>query len=379
MRHTESGKYIVMLGNDLSALGGMSAVVNSYFAGGLGRQWPIRYLASFHHKKTLNKLWMALRALIVLLAWLASGRVAAVHAHSAARGSFWRKRMYLGLARLFGCRTFLHIHDGSFAAWYQNDLSATRKEDVRRALRSADQVIVLSQGWARELRAIEPAAALRVLQNPVPIPAAAALRPVSAAATQRVLFLARLWPQKGVYELLDAFAELAPRWPDAVLVCAGDGELAAVQARADALGIGSRVQLLGWIDGETKHRELLRSDLFVLPSYHEGVPIGILEAMAWAVPVVATDVGGISEALGDGGLLCQPRDVASLVQAMDRLLGDVELARSLGQAGRRRAQQRHALPVVLEDLGSLYRASGLAALEKKDQQVADQSRLRDHL
>ena len=362
MRSAES-KYIVMLGNDLRALGGMSAVVNSYFAGGLGGQWPIRYLASFHHKKTLNKLWMAAKAFVQLLLWLSSGRVAAVHAHSAARGSFWRKRLYLGLARRFGCKTFLHIHDGSFVQWYEESLSAASQAAVRETLKSVDRVVVLSEVWAEQLRAIQPLAKYSAIDNPVAIPDVSQLHIHRASPPTRILFMARLWPQKGIYELLEAFASMNAALPDTLLVCAGDGDLQAVQARVKHLGIEERVEFLGWIDGAAKIRELASADLFVLPSYHEGVPVGILEAMAWAVPVVASDVGGIAESMGDAGLLCKAQDVESLREALERVLRSPELALDLGRKGRQRAERRFAIPVVLAALGVMYREAGLAPLE----------------
>ena len=125
------------------------------------------------------------------------------------------------------------------------------------------------------------------------------------------------------------------------------------------------MEFLGWIDGATKIRELAAADVFVLPSYHEGVPVGILEAMAWGVPVVASDVGGVAESMGDAGLLCKARDVESLREALERVLRSPELAAELGRKGRHRAEHRFAIPVVLAELGALYRDAGLAGLEKQ--------------
>lgn len=357
-----------MIGNDLRALGGMSAVVNSYVSGGLNGQWPVRYLASFHHKKTLNKLWMAARAFVQLLFWLMSGKVAAVHAHSAARGSFWRKRMYLGVARKFGCKTFLHIHDGSFVQWYEKSLSPASQAAVRETLESVDRVVVLSEVWADQLRVIQPKAHFSAIDNPVAVPDASQLQCEKAASPRRILFMARLWPQKGIYELIEAFASVSSAMPDTLLVCAGDGDLQAVRLRVEQLGIQDRVEFRGWIDGAAKVCELAAAHVFVLPSYHEGVPVGILEAMAWGVPVVASDVGGIAEAMGDAGLLCQAKDVESLQAALERVLCSPELAETLGRNGRRRAECRFAVSVVLAALGAMYRDAGLAKLEKSNQQ-----------
>ncbi|MEJ6006634.1 glycosyltransferase family 4 protein [Paucibacter sp. AS339] len=349
-------RFIVMMGTDMRAPGGMTACVQSYQAAGLFERWDIRYLPSFYRKKTANKLWMAAQALLRFSAWLLMNRVAGLHVHAAARGSLWRKAMFVCLARWRGVPTVFHLHDGSFPAWYEQELSPKSQAAVRWVLRSADRVVVLSEGWGEALRRIEPAARIHPIQNPVMIPAAE----LAHAESGRILFLGRLWPEKGIYELLEAMAQLLRRWPQLELVCAGDGDLAAVQARIQTLGLQGRVRLTGWLDEQQKNQELARASLFVLPSYFEGVPIGILEAMAWSVPVVASDVGGVAEALnGEAGLLCAPGDVPSLVLAMSQVLENPELAQSLGRAGRARVLKVHDMHRVVDRLSGLYMELGL--------------------
>lgn len=347
---------IVMLGTDMRAPGGMTAVVASYREAGLFEKWPLFYLPTFHRKTTPNRLWMALQALLRFLWLLACGRVLAVHAHVASRGSFWRKSLFLLLARAAGRPTIFHLHDGEFPQWYAQRLGPRAQAAVRHVLRAADRVIVLGQVWERELRAIEPAARIVVLSNPVVIPPDQA-QPVPG----RVLFLARLWPEKGVEELLQATAALLPRYPLLQLVMAGDGDLAGVERRAQALGLAGHVQLTGWLAGERKSQELRSAAVFALPSWFEGMPVGVLEAMAAGVPVVASEVGGIPEALGpDAGLLVPVRDATALAQALARVLGDVALAQRMGEAGRRRAAELFSAAHIVQRLGQVYASLGLA-------------------
>lgn len=349
-------RVIVMLGTDMRSPGGMTAVVHSYQQAGLFEQWPLRYLPTFHLKTTPNRLWMAARALLLFLILLLRGRVQAVHAHAAAHGSFWRKSVFLMLAHLAGKPTLLHLHSGEFPAWYAQSLPSFAQALVRAVLRRVDRVLVLGDVWAREIGAIEPAARLRVLRNPVVIPARRA-----QAQAGRVLFMARLWPEKGVEELMLAMAELAPRHAALQLVCAGDGDLQGLRRRAEVLGIAERVSLTGWIDGEAKQRELMQAAVFVLPSWFEGLPIGVLEAMAAAVPVVASDVGAMAEALGaeEAGLLLPARDAAALARALGQLLDHPELAARLGEQGRQRAERLFAAPAIVTALGQIYRELGL--------------------
>lgn len=351
-------RFIVMLGTDLRSPGGMTAVVQAYKAGGLFEEWPVRYLATYHRAGAMNKLWTAALALVRFCAWVAAGQVCAVHAHVAARGSFWRKSVFLLIGSAAGARTVFHLHDGSFPAWYASRGGMARRI-VRWVLRRMDCVVVLTQGWRVPIANIEPRARLAVLPNPVILP----MRRASPVASE-VLFLARLWREKGIYDLLAAAATLRGRVPDLHLICAGDGDLVQVQEQAQQLGLADKVTLPGWVAGEAKDRLFERACVFVLPSHAEGLPMGVLEAMAWGVPVIAANVGGIPEALGtEAGVMFAPGDVAALATHLEHLLADAVLRRRLGAAGQRRAAEFFGSERVLTALGALYAQLGQRPIE----------------
>lgn len=342
-----------MLGTDLRAPGGITAVVQAYRAMGLFDDWPLRYLPTFRRRGLADRLQVMTQALLRYGGWLLRGEVAAVHAHTAARASFWRKSLFLLLGRAAGVRTVLHLHDGSFPDWYAARSGATQAT-VRWMLRRVDRVVLLTEGWCAWLQALEPAARCRVVRNPV------ALAPQPPAPRPgQVLFLGRLWREKGIDDLLRAAGRIAPQVPALRLVCAGDGEIDRVRTLAAELDLTARVELPGWLDGEAKASALREAAVFVLPSYAEGLPMGVLEAMAQGVPVVASDVGGVREALGDAGLLVPAGDVAALADALRTLLLDPARAAALGQAGRARAQALFAPAQVRASLAALYGELGL--------------------
>lgn len=347
---------IVMLGTDLRAPGGMTAVVQAYLGMGLFDDWPLRYLATFHRRGLFDRVRVTGAALRRFGAWCLRGEVAAVHAHTAARASFWRKSFFLLLGGAFGARTVLHLHDGSFPAWYERR-SRPVQALVRWVLRRMDRVVLLTEGWRAWMLALEPAARCRVLRNPVPLPPLPA-RPRAG----RVLFLGRLWREKGIDDLLAAAARIAPGIPELRLVCAGDGDVGRVGAAARSLGLADRIELPGWLDGDPKAAALREAAVFVLPSYAEGLPMGVLEAMAQGVPVVATDVGGVREALGEAGLLVPAGDVAGLAEALAALLQDPARAARLGRAGRERAQALFSPEQVRAELAAMYTELGLQPL-----------------
>lgn len=357
----ERHRFIVMLGTDMRSPGGMTAVAQAYVDGGLFNQWPLRYLATYYRAGVADKLLTAACALMRFAVWLLAGRVCAVHAHVAGRGSFWRKSVFLLLGAAAGARTVFHLHDGSFPAWYAGRSSLARHV-VRWVLRRMDRVVVLTEGWQTTIATIEPRARLAVLRNPVALPAKK-----KSPAEGQVLFLARLWKDKGIYDLLDAAVMLHDRVPSLHLVCAGDGELEVVREHARRLGLLGQVSLPGWVDGEAKDRLFEHASVFVLPSYFEGLPMGVLEAMAWGVPVIASNVGGVPEALGDeAGLMFPPGDVKAIAERLERVLGDAALRQRMGDAGRRRAAALFGREQVLAEVGELYTQLGLRPIGNGD-------------
>ncbi len=343
-----------MIGTDFISPGGITAVVRSYRDAGLFERWPIRFLPTYRRNTMTNKVWTASLALLRFSGWLMRAQVVTVHAHTAARASFWRKSLFLMLGRACGCSTILHLHDGSFPAYFEA-CGPVRQWLICHVLASMDRVVVLTPGWLARIREIQPDAHFAVIANPV-----SALRIPRCPQPLEILFLGRLWREKGAYDLIDATAILVREFPDVRVVCAGDGEVAALRARASALGIARNIDFPGWVDAGDKDALLARATVLVLPSYFEGLPIGILEAMINGIPVVATRVGGIPDALADdAGLMVEAGDVAGLAEALARVLREPVLQTSMGEAGKRRAENLYACDQVFASIGSIYREFGV--------------------
>ncbi len=158
-----------------------------------------------------------------------------------------------------------------------------------------------------------------------------------ADAVFRLVFVARLDHVKGVGELLESVAALAPAYPGLRLDLAGDGpSRGAYEAKARSLGIADRVTFHGYVNQTAVAELLATGDLYVLPSFAEGVPVGLMEAQASGLPVIATQVGGVSELVIDEvtGFVCRPGDRTQLTDRIRTLIGDAELRRRMGAAGR---------------------------------------------
>jgi glycosyltransferase involved in cell wall biosynthesis len=177
-----------------------------------------------------------------------------------------------------------------------------------------------------------------------------------SARGYRLLFTGRLAAVKGLPILLDAVSRLTPHHPAIELALAGDGpDRAALERQAAELGIADRVRFLGYQSSDQVRALLQETDVFVLPSFAEGVPVVLMEAMASGVPVVATRVAGITELVADGGsgYVVPPGDVAALVASIDALLSDPALRARFGAAGRAAVEREFDVGAEAAWLGEL--------------------------
>ncbi|WP_353473411.1 glycosyltransferase [Salipiger sp. H15] len=179
----------------------------------------------------------------------------------------------------------------------------------------------------------------------------------SAHDGQDLLFVGRLAGVKGVPLLLRALASLAPRHPALRLRLIGDGpERAALEAMTRDLGIAGRTEFLGYRSQAEVAEALAGADVFVLPSFAEGVPVVLMEALAAQVPVVTTRIAGVPELVehGTSGLLVPPGDAEALAAALEVLLADPDRRRAMGAAGRARVEAEFDVTIEAAKLSALF-------------------------
>ncbi|MDQ1902705.1 glycosyltransferase family 4 protein [Paracoccus sp. WLY502] len=182
-------------------------------------------------------------------------------------------------------------------------------------------------------------------------------RPTTNDQGGRLVFVGRLSGVKGASLVLDALAKLAVRYPSAQLTMVGDGpERAALEHRAKVLGIADRVTFTGYLDQVQVASTLAASDILVLPSFAEGVPIVLMEAMATGLPVITTHIAGIPELVEHGvsGFVLPPGDTAALVDALDALMANPARCAEMGRAGRAKVTAEYNLMQEAAWLAELF-------------------------
>ena len=321
-----------------------------------------RPIAPLDDVRTLLRLYRELRSLrpSIVHTHMAKagllGRLAAV-AYNATRGTAPRARI-------------VHTYHGHVLEGYFSPVTSRIFITLERLLaRTSDAIVAISPAIRRELveqYGIGRDRQYRVVPLGFDLESFAALNDADRAAARRALHAAdgvpvvatvgRLTAIKQHELFLDTIARVARRHPTVVALVAGDGERRAeLEALAATLGIGDRVRWLGW------RRDLATiyaaTDVFLLTSRNEGTPVAIIEAMASAVAVVSTDVGGVRDVVNapDVGLLAPFGDAAALAAAIDSLLADAAARRAMGVRARDAVVQRFGFDRLVNDIIRLYR------------------------
>lgn len=295
------------------------------------------------------------RALVGLVRLLRMHAPDIVHLHSSKAGALGRLARWAAPA----APVVYSPHGYAFAGHFERMAERRAYRGLERALAPlATRVLCVCEAERRLACSVGPAVRTRVVHNGVEIPSPGRIDERVLAARARgplAVVVTPLRPGKGVETMLDAMRLVLERHPTATLLIAGDGpEAAPLRERARELGLGDAVRFLGEVAVPTA--VFAGGDVIVHPSWAESFPYAVLEAMSVAAPIVATDVGGTSEAIEHrrSGLLVPPRDASALAQSVADLIDDRERARSLGDAARRRVAQRFTLDRMVDGTLAVY-------------------------
>jgi glycosyltransferase involved in cell wall biosynthesis len=238
---------------------------------------------------------------------------------------------------------------------------------IAEKVREARFVVAISSfGRSQLLRWIDPADWPKIRVVHCGLDSEFSAQPLTPPpAAQQLVCVGRLCEQKGQLLLLRAVHRLREQGMRVQLVLAGDGEMRRdAEALIAELGITDQVRITGWIGGPTVRQEILQARALVLPSFAEGLPVVLMEAMALGRPVITTYIAGIPELVtqGETGWLIPAGDVQALADAMRAVLvhDDMQLA-TIGARARQRALARHSIDTEAGKLATHFRAATAAA------------------
>lgn len=359
---------ILLVGKGPPDGGGISSFLQSMLASDLRERHEVGFLNLSHAgsprsgRLTGGNVTRTLRD--ARRVWRAASGVDIVHIHSAVVPLVTLVRVTaLALpARLRGARVVVHAHSGKIPHW----LTGGRRRLLGRlALAPVDSLVAVSEGSRAALAAVVGQRRVSFVRNGVslgrreerPEPGHPALV-ATDGSIPRILFAGVITARKGAVDLLAASETLRARGVAHELLLAGGTPDEGPDAEAEVRRhLHPAARLLGPVPHEGMGALYAGCDVFCLPSWWEGMPLSVLEAMASGLPVVATDVGDISEAVEDGvtGLLVPARDPAALADALERVLTDEALRARLGRAGREAVAHGFGFGATVAGIEAVYR------------------------
>ncbi|MBO4814311.1 MAG: glycosyltransferase family 4 protein [Muribaculaceae bacterium] len=329
MISTEIARQVLTIGPEhVHPKGGIAQIIYNYSREVFpsGYFW---YISNSCEGNKLKKIYRLISALIqcffiLLFCW----RIKIIHIHTASRFSFKRSSWFIRMAKIFGKKVILHIHGGAFKKYYSSD-----RDFIERILGRCDWVVVLSKAWEEWFRSTVGVKNVMVVPNVIPLPES--YEHPDDEGIFHLLFLGYIAEGKGVFDMLKAISANRSKLQKRFLFhVAGNGRVAEFKSRVEEMDLHDLVRYEGWVDSNAKHKLLCQCDALALPSYFEGLPISLLEAMSYHRPVLTTPVGGIPSIVEDGvnGLMVQPGDCNALGERILYMVEHKEEMQAMGEA-----------------------------------------------
>lgn len=331
--------------------GGMATVIKSISESELlNKEYDIEIFSSYIDGNMFKRIIYSIFSYIKYLNILKT--VDIVHIHMASRGSTWRKRYYIKSAKINKKRVLLHIHGASYKDFYEKECSIKKQKNIQDLLNMSDEVIVLSKEWKNFFIGLCDANKIKVLHNAVSVPKFERSR----YDDYNVLFLGRLGKRKGTYDLLEAIPKVIEKVPEVKFFLGGDGDIDLCKKVCIDKGIIKNISFLGWVSEVEKEKYLELCSTYILPSYNEGMPMSILEAMSWGCGVITTPVGGIPQVVinESNGVLVNPGDVDGIAETLIDILINKSKKEKIGKNAKKTIEDDFSIDRWYENLFKMY-------------------------
>lgn len=351
-------KTILYIAPSITVKGGISTVIRGYLDSYIVTKYKILFVSSHVDGSKVKKLGIAILGLAKMVFLLSVRKIDIVHIHGGDILSLKRKYIYFKFLRFWRKKIIYHFHGAFFLKQYERT-SKFWKKRVKKLLEGCDLVISISKNWRKSILEIAPNTKIEVLPNSLHLPSTGQSfgrhnHPVN------LTFLGHIGDRKGIFDLLVVTKRLLDSGYELKLHVGGNGDIDRLKENIHWLGISSSVDYKGWLSEGQRNNLLRQTDIFVLPSYGEGMPMSILEAMSFGVPVISTEVGGIPEVVLDGqtGVLVKPGDIDTLYIKILELLLDRQKREQLGKNARILIQSKHDIRKNWEKLDKIYQSVG---------------------
>lgn len=344
---------VLMVGSETKIRGGMTTVVEAYLNNEF-KHTSITYIPTHYSGNKLVSIGKFALKLHRLASKIKESDI--IHMHMSERGSCIRKYLIYKIAKKNNKKVITHMHGAEFKEYY-DAASDSIKNKILELLKNSDYVLTLGKNWNEYVKSIDKDINAIILKNSVDIPN---LKSALDNKIFNILFLAVIEKRKGIYELIEASKVLVEKYKgnkEIKFIIAGSGrEEENIKKLVKEYNMEEYFEFKGWINGETKKELLAKSHLFVLPSYNEGLPLSILEAISYGIPIVSTNVGSIDEAVinKENGFLVKVGDVEELEEKIEEILKDENKWEKMSQKSKKICEKNFDIEKYFENIEKIY-------------------------
>lgn len=310
----------------------------------------------------IRAICITLRHLIVFPLVLIFKQPAIVHITGVSFSGFWENAYYIITSKLLSRPVFLH-YLGAFDVFYLSSGSLS-KFLIRCTLKRIDRIALLSEKVKEIMSNFIPESRLSILPSSVRISDFLKEKKkfnISNNSCIRILFIGGGDPfRKGLRDIIKAIPLVVSKCKKVLFILTGGANVMKVRPECKSNNIDTYVKFYGWIKDDDKIKLYKSVDILLLPSYNEGLPYVIIEALAAGLPVVATTVGGIPEVIEDGvnGFLIEPRDYQALARRISVLARNKSMRHQMSKNNVEKALKNYSLEVVISKIESVYKEVG---------------------
>jgi glycosyltransferase involved in cell wall biosynthesis len=354
---------VLLLGPDLGAVSGVSTHLNTLLGSGLADAFELVQFRVGSEGRTENlgaRLARLIASPFALASAILTRNAAIVHLNTSLNTrAFWRDLAYMAVAKLCGRRVLYQVHGGALPRRFFGR-SRIFTAFLRVMLRVPDAIVVLAQSELAAYREFVPGQSISVIPNSIDCAAYANWVRVEPAPESplHLAYLGRLDREKGLHEALEGLALALAQGSAARLVIAGSGpDEVSLRRLVQDLRLADHVAFTGPVFGESKLALIRDADVFLFPTYAEGLPYALLEFMMAGAAPITTRVGAIPDVVLDGvhGMFVPMRDPHSIAQAITRLAADRGLLARMSAACRNRISDSYSIERLAGRFRPLYR------------------------
>lgn len=341
---------VLMIGTSRRTKGGITTVVNSYYKAGLDKKINLKYIETVNDGNKLSKILKMIKGFFQFIFNVKNYDI--VHIHMSSRYSTWRKSIYINISKLINKKIILHMHGSEFDIFYKEECNDFQKKYIKKMFNKANTIIALTEEWKIFLSHITDKKKIVVIKNSIQVPS----NFNKNINNKNILFLGIIGKRKGLYDLIEVIKKLKKKYKDIHLYIGGNGEVKKLLELMKSNNLQNNITYLGWLNEEQKIKYLKKCTYYILPSYNEGQPLSVLEAMGYKCVTISTNINGIKEIITSkkDGILIDPGDTKKLYDEIVELINTKELRKKYSNNGYNKILKEFNIETTINELLKLY-------------------------